>query len=66
MKEFVRENEEHKIKFELVPLKPNKDKLILPKLEPSTSNEDVKPRKELLDVKPVIKKKPTGNFKVSF
>ncbi|KAI6239795.1 DNA/RNA-binding protein KIN17 [Aphelenchoides fujianensis] len=51
-KEFVRENSEEKIKFELAPLKPVKESLLLPKVEPSSSGlEDVKPSKRELDRK---------------
>jgi hypothetical protein len=60
LREFVRESEEQKIKFEFAPVKFNKDTSVLTKIEPSssTSKEDVKPSKEQLDIKPKIKKEP--------
>ncbi|KAI6206473.1 DNA RNA-binding protein Kin17 domain containing protein [Aphelenchoides besseyi] len=65
-KEFVRATEDTKIRFELAPMKPTKDSIVLPKVEPSGSvaEEDVKPSKRELersmnrerDVKPDIKR----------
>lgn len=70
-REFVRESEEQKIKFEFAPVKFNKEINMLPKIEPSTSSQvDVKPSKSDLDrqmdIKPTIKRDSKSSGKLNF